>query len=228
MITFYFIEFSVSSILQENQWAKIAKSKNEHTHCAASPSGPFRSAWTLYLSRPCMWHPGPSTWKPGHQPRHQAIHLSQMCRAPLGLGNRVDTWSQSTELATPCRSFHLWQQLHLFLMICPIKEQQNHIQRHKQGRYREQRQHKQDYMFPCSHRVLLIFLSCLGMVGEYVILCDRHRFMPLFQQRFWTLTWVVADEMNYCYLWRLVSAKLITGALVEEGDVRGGAKLMKD
>lgn len=125
-----YIEFSILAILQKNQGAKFDKSKNKHTHCAASLSGPFRSSWTLYLSRHCMWHLGPSTWKPGHQLRHQAIHLSQMCRAPLGLGNRVDTWSQSTELATPCRSFHLWQQLHLFLRICPIKDQQNHIQRH--------------------------------------------------------------------------------------------------
>lgn len=43
-----------------------------------------------------MWHfTLRDAWKPGHQLRHLAIHLSQMCHTPLGLDKRVCTWSQS-------------------------------------------------------------------------------------------------------------------------------------
>lgn len=41
--------------------------------------------------------------------------------------------------------------------------------------------------------------------------------MPLFKKCFQIVTRVEAAEMNYCSLWQLVSAKLITGALVRKG-----------
>lgn len=60
---------------------------------------PFRSAYTLQwplehlLENTVCDILGLSTWKPSHQLGHLAIHLSQRCHTPLGLGNRVDTWS---------------------------------------------------------------------------------------------------------------------------------------
>lgn len=53
----------------------------------SSRFGPFKSSQALHLSL--------STWKPRHLLGHLAIHLSQMCHTPLGLGKRVYSWSQS-------------------------------------------------------------------------------------------------------------------------------------
>lgn len=45
----------------------------------------------------------------------------------------------------------------------------------------------------------------------------RMEEQTLFKKCFQIVTRVEAAEMNYCSLWQLVSAKLITGALVRKG-----------
>lgn len=99
------------------QWLPLAR-LNLHSHYKGRVS---LCLGALYVSSLVL-----STWKAGHRLGHPAIHLSQMCHTPLGLVYGEDTWSLSREPAPPCRGSHLWQQVHLFLMIASRKEQSSY------------------------------------------------------------------------------------------------------
>lgn len=116
-------------------------------------------AWVLF------WKCWPWQW--GHESVNadQDTWQSTCHKCVTHFLDLLTEWTYDPRTAMPCRRFHLWQQVHLFLTICPVKDSQNYSQWHKQGVV-EQRQHKQDYrVFPCIHSMVLIFLWLKQLVN---------------------------------------------------------------
>lgn len=116
---------------------------------------------TLYVtSRPEHMKAWPPTGTPGNPPVTNVPRILDL------------VWAQDARAQRRCRRFHLWQQVHLFLMIYLITDQQNHTEWKKEGTRRELRQHKQDY-------ISTQLLSGLN----FLVIIKHHWFTAIRQQR---------------------------------------------